>query len=50
MLKQAEAIFMDEMPVAPIYFYTNSWVQEENLKDVAYLDLVDVQFKWAYFE
>jgi len=49
-LKDAEAIFMDEMPVAPIYFYTNSWVQVDNLKGVAVSGLGDVQYKWAYFE
>jgi oligopeptide transport system substrate-binding protein len=38
------------MPVAPIYFYTNNWVQAENLKDVAVSGLGDVQYKWAYFE
>lgn len=47
-LKDAEAIFMDEMPVIPIYFYTNNWVQNENLKDVAVSGLGDIQFKWAY--
>ncbi len=50
MLKDAEAIFMDEMPVAPIYFYTNNWVQVDNLKGVAVSGLGDVQYKWAYFE
>lgn len=50
MLKEAEEIFMDEMPVAPIYFYTNVWVQKDNLKDVMVSGLGDVQLKWAYFE
>ncbi|KAA9027554.1 peptide ABC transporter substrate-binding protein [Niallia endozanthoxylica] len=50
LLKQAEEIFMNEMPVIPIYFYTNNWVQADNLKDVAVSGLGDVQFKWAYFE
>jgi oligopeptide transport system substrate-binding protein len=50
MLKDAEAIFMDEMPVAPIYFYTNVWVENEKLKDVVVSGLGDVQLKWAYFE
>ncbi|WP_051186067.1 peptide ABC transporter substrate-binding protein [Neobacillus bataviensis] len=50
MLKDAEKIFMDEMPVAPIYFYTNSWVQNEKLKGVVVSGLGDVQFKWAHFE
>ncbi|OCA84260.1 ABC transporter substrate-binding protein [Bacillus sp. FJAT-27225] len=50
MLKDAEAIFMDEMPVAPIYFYTNSWLQSENVKGVVVSGLGDVQLKWAYIE
>ncbi|WP_147533240.1 peptide ABC transporter substrate-binding protein [Bacillus marasmi] len=50
MLKDAEKIFIDEMPVAPIYFYTHNWVQVENLKDVVVTGLGDVQLKWAYFE
>lgn len=49
MLKDAEAIFMDEMPVIPIYYYTNVWVQDEKLKDVVVSGLGDVQLKWAYF-
>lgn len=50
LLKQAEQIFIEEMPVIPIYFYTNNWVQNEKLKNVAVSGLGDVQFKWAYFE
>ncbi|HWO78171.1 MAG TPA: peptide ABC transporter substrate-binding protein [Bacillus sp. (in: firmicutes)] len=50
MLKQAEEIFMEQLPVAPIYFYTNVWLQKENLKDVVVSGLGDVQLKWAYFE
>jgi oligopeptide transport system substrate-binding protein len=50
LLKDAEAIFMEDMPVAPIYFYTNNWVQDESLKGVAVSGLGDVQYKWAYFE
>lgn len=49
-LKDAEAVFMDEMPVAPIYFYTFNWVKAENLKDVVVSDTGEVQYKWAYFE
>ncbi|WP_243291339.1 peptide ABC transporter substrate-binding protein [Bacillus sp. FJAT-47783] len=50
MLKDAEKILMDEMPIAPIYFYTNTWVKKDNLKDVYVSGLGDAQFKWAYFE
>ncbi|CAM3324834.1 peptide ABC transporter substrate-binding protein [Brevibacillus invocatus] len=35
---QAEQILMDEMPVAPIYFYTDSWLQGENVKQGIYMD------------
>lgn len=50
LLKQAEEIFMDELPIAPIYFNTTSWVQNESLKDVVVSGLGDAQFKWAHFE
>jgi oligopeptide transport system substrate-binding protein len=50
MLKDAEKIFIDEMPVAPIYFYTDAWVQADNLKGVVVSGLGDAQLKWAYFE
>lgn len=49
-LKQAEKILMDEMPAAPIYYYTDSWVQDESLKDVVVLSTGDIQLKWAHFE
>lgn len=49
-LKDAEKIFMDEMPVIPLYFYTNSYVQNPKLKDVVIGNTGDAQLKWAYFE
>ncbi|MGE7272156.1 peptide ABC transporter substrate-binding protein [Brevibacillus panacihumi] len=35
---EAEQILMDEMPVAPIYFYTESWLQGENVANGIYID------------
>ncbi|HWJ80248.1 MAG TPA: peptide ABC transporter substrate-binding protein, partial [Niallia sp.] len=49
-LKSAETILMDELPIAPVYFYTNTWVQKDNLKDVVISGLGEAQLKWAYFE
>jgi oligopeptide transport system substrate-binding protein len=49
-LADAEQIFMDEMPVIPIYFYTNSWVQKENLKGIVIGGLGDIDWKWASIE
>jgi len=46
-LLQAEQILMDEMPIMPIYFYANSWLQNENLKDVVMDGLGDIDFKYA---
>ncbi|MCH1626219.1 peptide ABC transporter substrate-binding protein [Fredinandcohnia sp. SECRCQ15] len=50
LLKDAEEILMDEMPIAPLYFYTENWIQNEKLKGVVISPLGDVQYKWAYFE
>jgi len=49
-LAEAEAILMDEMPIAPIYFYTQSWVQNENVKGVIMDGLGFVDYKWATIE
>lgn len=38
LLVEAEAIFMDEMPVAPIYAYTRAWVQGDNVKKGIHID------------
>lgn len=50
LLAEAEAILMDEMPVAPIYFYTNLWVQNDKLKGVVLDGLGNVDYKWAFKE
>ncbi|WP_349410255.1 peptide ABC transporter substrate-binding protein [Pseudalkalibacillus sp. SCS-8] len=50
LLKQAEQILMDEMPVSPIYFYTNVYVKNDKVKDVVISGLGDVQYKWAHIE
>jgi oligopeptide transport system substrate-binding protein len=49
-LLKAEAIFMNEMPVIPIYFYTGSYLKKPYVKDVYLSELADVDFKWAYVE
>ncbi len=49
-LADAEAILMDEMPIAPIYFYTQSWVKKDEVKGVKVDGLGFVDYKWAYIE
>ncbi|MED1799126.1 peptide ABC transporter substrate-binding protein [Brevibacillus porteri] len=49
-LADAEQILMDEMPIMPIYFYTQSWVQKPEVKGVHQTGLGDVDWKGAYIE
>jgi len=49
-LAEAEAILMEEMPIAPIYYYTDSWVKADKVKGVSVDGLGHVDFKWATVE
>ncbi|HEY4601804.1 MAG TPA: peptide ABC transporter substrate-binding protein [Cerasibacillus sp.] len=48
LLHQAEDIFMEELPIAPVYFYTNVWTKKDYVKDVEVSPLGVVQYKWGY--
>ncbi len=50
LIAEAEQIFMDEMPVIPIYFYTGSYMKQPYVKGVYVSELSDVDLKWAYVE
>jgi oligopeptide transport system substrate-binding protein len=50
LLKQAEEILMEEMPMAPIYYYRTNYTQKDYLKDVYISGLGFIQLKWAYIE
>jgi oligopeptide transport system substrate-binding protein len=50
LLRKAEDIFMEELPLAPIYFYTNVWTNKEKVKNVEVSPLGLVQYKWGYIE
>lgn len=47
-LLKAEAIFMDEMPVIPIFFYRGNYLKKSYVKNVYLSELAEVDFKWAY--
>lgn len=49
-LAQAEQILMEDMPIAPIYYNTYSWVKKDNVKDVFVDGTGSVDFKWATIE
>jgi oligopeptide transport system substrate-binding protein len=49
-LAQAERLIMEEMPAAPIYYYTQSWVKSDKVKGVIIDGLGFVDWKWATIE
>lgn len=50
MLREAEDILMDEMPILPIYNYTTVTAANENVKGVRISTLGKISFKYAYKE
>ena len=50
MLRKAEDILMDEMPILPIYYYTTVTAANENVKGVRISTLGKISFKYAYKE
>ena len=48
MLREAEDILMDEMPILPIYYYTTVTAANENVKGVRISTLGKISFKYAY--
>ncbi len=47
-LREAEQIFMDELPLAPIYFYTNLWLNKDYVKDIQVNAMGSFNLKWGY--
>lgn len=46
-LKEAEELFMDDMVIAPVYFYTNVYAHKDYVQDVKVGPLGVIQFKWG---
>lgn len=44
-LADAEKILMDELPILPVYFYTNTWVQNEKIQGFAIGGLGDLDLR-----
>lgn len=49
-LHEAEALFISEMPIAPIFFPTNYYLKNQHLHGVFLSDVGSIDFKRAYFE
>ena len=50
LLQQAEATLMQDLPVAPIFFFRLNYLQNPRLKGVTVSELGIIQFRDAYFE
>lgn len=49
LLRQAEAIMIEEMPVIPLYYYSNAYVQNEKLHGMDYDGVGRINLKDVYF-
>src|SRR5699024_7666030 len=47
-LKEAEELFMEELPIVPIYFYTNTYAAKDNVKGIEALPVGGFNLKWGY--
>ena len=50
LLRKAEAAFMAEMPIAPIYYYQGSYLKKCYLKGVQLSEFSEADFKFAFLE
>ncbi len=49
LLKQAEVLFLEEMPLIPVYNFTYQYLKNESLQNLYLSDLGYVDFKSTYF-
>lgn len=49
-LREAERIFIDEMPITPIYYYQGTYIKKDYLRGVELSELYDANFKFAFLE
>jgi oligopeptide transport system substrate-binding protein len=49
-LREAEQILIDEMPLAPIYYYKGIYLKKPYVKGVYLSEISDIDFKSAYLE
>lgn len=48
LLREAEQILMDQMPIIPIFHFALNYLQCEGLRDVALSPLGQIDFRWAH--
>ena len=50
LLRQAEAIMIEDMPIIPLYYYSNAYVKNEKLHGMDYDGVGRINLKNVYFE
>ncbi len=50
LLRDAESIFMSELPISPIYYYQGTFIKKEYLRGVELTEFSDADFKFAFLE
>ncbi len=46
-LREAESILMNQMPIIPVFHYTLNYLQKEELKEVVLSPIGQIDFRWA---
>lgn len=50
LLREAEAILIDQMPLIPVYHYALNYLKRNGLEEVALSSLGKVDFRWAHVD
>lgn len=50
LLREAEIILMDQMPLIPVYHYALNYLKRDGLEEVALSPLGKIDFRWAHIE
>lgn len=50
LLREAEQILMDQMPIIPIFHYALNYLQSSQLEEVALSPLGQIDFRWAHLD
>ena len=48
-MSAAEDVFIDQMPIAPIFFYNMSHMKNQKVEDIFFSEIGQVDYKWARF-
>ncbi len=49
-LREAEQVLMDQMPIIPIFHFALNYLKQENLEDVMLSPLGKIDFRWAHWK